>query len=232
MKELLQYLKCLITNKNQIICSKASGLCERVKDMALRELFEKGIEKCLSKNVGTIDCELLIKEIEKANNNDDHNSNSKNSNLVLTVKEKFIQNKNINNRANLLTASNVSNLKNRETAIKKKKSISVLEDFNNRIEETILSDASINSYKTDCEETVKKAKIRIHPLDKTQIYSILSNYFATKNCVSEENLEELLRKGLAVVHSHKDRNLHIKFKYMRKRVCCKIYAVFEKIVNF
>lgn len=97
-------------------------------------------------------------------------------------------------------------------------------------EESIMSDASINSNKTDCEVPEKTSKIKVYPLDNNQIFAILSDYFDSK--LDEQTFHKSFCYGqlfddLEVMKTVKP----VKFNYMRKRVCYKLFTVFEKIVK-
>lgn len=235
-------MKSLVTNKNNTIAIKSSDLSGKIKELIFKEIFEKPL-KDLKEEANSLELNENIGKFRTNNNSSnlltDINDNNNISNLINGNKEtnsfkslaQHIDKVNLLKELNKVHKDNIQicEIKNREMLLKKKK---CLEELKNNIkEETINSDVSLHSYKTDCEETTnKKAKIKIYPLEKAQIFSILESYL-NKISFNEENLTDILMKGIIDgIHCHK---IHkpIKFKYMRKRVCYKIYTVFEKIVN-
>jgi len=100
-----------------------------------------------------------------------------------------------------------------------------------------VSEISFDSHKTDCEETkFVKSRIIITPLDHDSICEILFEYFIDIR-LSKLEKDEILqiiikREFLAYLNRDKEKGPNpIKFHYMRKRVCYKLYKVLEKLVR-
>lgn len=99
-----------------------------------------------------------------------------------------------------------------------------------------VSEISLDSHKTDCEETkITRTKVSIIPLDHNAISEILCEYFIDpKLCkIDHYNFMEIFLKKEFFQNAIKDKEKSknpVKYHYMRKRVCYKLYKVFGKLV--
>jgi hypothetical protein len=93
-----------------------------------------------------------------------------------------------------------------------------------------LSEISLNSDKTDCEDKyLHKQKFIISPLNRSDVFCILCEYFIeVKN---EEEFLENFSNGELFSSLDKNKILKpVKNHYMRRRVCMKLFKVFERLV--
>jgi hypothetical protein len=96
------------------------------------------------------------------------------------------------------------------------------------------SEVSLNSDKTDCEDNKQcnKSRIRITPLERKTIFTILNEYFQPDfSFQNETDFTENIINGLTNLNSSLNKTKPVKFHYMRRRVCCKLFTVFEKLLK-
>lgn len=100
--------------------------------------------------------------------------------------------------------------------------------------EITMSDISLNSDKTDCEEKFSRHKIVINPLDKNGVYEILSDYFSEINYNNSDEFYNYLSSSNTFLNNFEQAKTApvIKNHYMRKSVCMKFYKIFEKLVRY
>ena len=97
-----------------------------------------------------------------------------------------------------------------------------------------LSEISLNSDKTDCEDCkcLHKQRINITPLDKSDVYAILNDYFTEFNFKDENEFNRNFTNGEIFICKDSIKVLKpIKNHYMRRRVCMKLFKVFDKLVK-
>lgn len=93
-----------------------------------------------------------------------------------------------------------------------------------------------NSSKTDCEEFHPKKKIKVFPMTKNEIYSLMLSYNGDilRQMTEEEfilALEDRCYFRNLLESNANDPKLPVKFSYMRRRVCHKLFKVFSKLVK-
>lgn len=98
--------------------------------------------------------------------------------------------------------------------------------------QSMSEEISLDSHKTDCEDTKSsyKYKIQITPLDRICLFHILKDYFVEYKMQNESDFFFKLFNG-ELFNYHEKTTKIVKNHYMRKRVCYKIYKVFEKLVR-
>ena len=92
----------------------------------------------------------------------------------------------------------------------------------------------MDSHRTDCEESKSnyKFKISITPLDRVGLISILKDYFVEFKFQNESEFIYKLFKGENFNCLNEQKVTRpIKNHYLRRRVCYKLYKVFEKLVS-
>ncbi len=95
-----------------------------------------------------------------------------------------------------------------------------------------MSDISLNSDKTDCEDKLQRHKIIITPIDKTGVYEILGEYFSECQNQNSEEFHHSLYYGALFGDLNNLKTLKtVKNHYMRRRVCMKFFKIFEKLVR-
>jgi hypothetical protein len=136
--------------------------------------------------------------------------NSKNEDLINT-NSKINSNINTNISYRLIN----SNLRSKE------------EDMLQSMSEEI----SLDSHKTDCEDTKSNYKFKVHitPLERFRLFQILKDYFVDYDLQNESEFFCKLFNGEFFNCQEKTTKL-VKNHYMRRRVCYKLYKVFEKLV--
>jgi hypothetical protein len=98
--------------------------------------------------------------------------------------------------------------------------------------EITMSDISLNSDKTDCEDKLSKQKTLISPIDKNGFYEIISEYFGESKLKNIEDFFTDFFSGSLFGDLETVKTLKtVKNHYMRKRVCMKFYKVFSKLVS-
>jgi hypothetical protein len=132
---------------------------------------------------------------------------------------------------NGLAQSTLSQKNNPNTCNDKSKELLNLKLEKSKEEESNLSEISLNSDKTDCEDKyLHKQKFIISPLAKSDVYNILCEYFIEVK--TEEEFTENFYNGCLFSYLDKNKNLKpVKNHYMRRRVCMKLFKVFERLVR-
>lgn len=231
--DLTQYLICLSTNKNQTVASKAVVLTNLIQEKILSEIFNFS------------DCEKILHsencDWDDRTNNDTSELTSMLANI--TINSKIFESESLSTRSikKYRKESNLVRRKSRNDFSFTNNHKSGPHDHrdhsniitNEEEESNSLSEMSINTDKTDCEDMkiYQKQRIAIFPLEKKHIYSILKNYFEEFNCNDEDEFYDGLFCG-KLFNLEKSRQCSIKCHYMRRRVCYKLFKVFNKLVSY
>jgi hypothetical protein len=111
-------------------------------------------------------------------------------------------------------------------------------------ENNSMSEISVNSDKTDCDEMkiIKKSKITIVPLQMEHLHIILSKIFSEEEDLKENdrnyneysNNAGFFDKMIEIVNFQLINKINppVRYHYMRRRVCYKLYKVFIILVIF
>jgi hypothetical protein len=98
--------------------------------------------------------------------------------------------------------------------------------------EISMSDISLNSDKTDCDDKVLKQKLVISPIDKNGFYEIISDFFESSKIQNSDDFFYSFFSGSLFGDLENTKTLQtVKNHYMRKRVCMKFYKIFSKLVS-
>jgi hypothetical protein len=138
---------------------------------------------------------------------------------------------NVNSQTSSVNSNKITNANTCNDKSKDKDDIN-LKIEKSKEEESNLSEISLNSDKTDCEDIkcMQRQKISISPLGRSEIYSILSEYFL--DIKTEDDFNENLSNGELFCFLDKNKNSKpVKNHYMRRRVCVKLFKVFERLVK-
>lgn len=132
---------------------------------------------------------------------------------------------------NGLIQSTFSSKNNHNTSIDKSREVLNLKLDKSKDEESNLSEISLNSDKTDCEDKyLHKQKFIISPFAKSDVFGLLGEYFIEFN--NEEEFLDNFSNGCLFSCLDKNKNLKpVKNHYMRRRVCIKLFKVFERLVR-
>jgi hypothetical protein len=164
----------------------------------------------------------LTKALEENRIQNQFNKNIKISRNKIK-KSSFKELENINVNTNVNTNSSLRLLKsNLNTKNDDLQAISLSEEI------------SIDSHRTDCEESKSnyRYKIRITPLDRISLISILKDYFVDCKIQNESEFIYKLFKGEFFNCLNEEKTMKpVKNHYIRRRVCYKLYKVFEKLVR-
>jgi hypothetical protein len=240
------FLGCLLRHKNQILSSKASALSTLIEKKIIQSLFEYKNENQLQTPINnnftkemmnsltsliTADLNKKANAIKQNTNNHNHTISKRQINKKKELNQhQHNSNNSINNYYNLATSYNKLNLNLTTNLTKEEESNSI-------------SEISLDSHKTDCEDSKShtKPKMVIIPLENKNLMKILYEYFTMEVNCSEDLLKdpeneneflENLSKGKFFKCLNNEKILTpVKYHYMRRRVCYKLFKVFEKIVN-
>lgn len=199
----------MISNRNSLISTKCFKLKEMIKNKLIDELFNfnsLALDQVEYKETDKDELSSYLSEYTKSND-----SNFSNDFSSLDKKEFALFKR-----------------KNKDQIILKHKQTQFHKEQNN-IESCSVSALSINSSHTDCEETKQKNKVKLTPLDKKEIFSVLIEYFSDDK-LDEDNFIDNLKCGKLFNNCMSSPQI-IKHLYLRRRVCYKLFSVFDILLK-
>jgi len=224
-KDLFSYLSCLYRNKNPTISSEAFRLSNILQNLIIKNLF------------------LSFEKISYLNFYEKEYDSSKEIEIYLNKTFEEIRKQNLAKRSNTFAKSKIkkNSYKDLDSLnIKENSSIRLLKSkLAEKCEDlqtiSVSDEISLDSHRTDCEESKSnyKYKISITPLDRMSLTSILRDYFVEFKFQNDsEFIKNLFNGEYFNCLNEQKITRPIKNHYIRRRVCYKLYKVFEKLVSF
>lgn len=187
-------------------------------------------------NVITKNLFLSFEKISHSNNNNKYSFTDLTETLTTALeKEQML----INNHTKMIQNKLKKIKKNdqRESSLNTNISLRMLKSNLSQLEDEmqcLSEEISLDSNRTDCEESKSQNRNKIHitPIDRSSLVLILHDYFEEINTQSESEFCLKLFMGEYFYVQNEEKTIKlVKNHYMRRRVCYKLFIVFQKLVS-
>lgn len=193
--------------------------------------MSNSVQNAITKNLF-----LSFEKFSHSNFNDKHSFTDLTESLTTALeKEQILVNNDSKMNKNKL--KKIKKNDQRDSSLNTSISLRMLKSNLNPLEDEMQSlseEISLDSNKTDCEETksYNRNKIHITPIDRSSLVAILKDYFEDSKTQNESEFCVKLFIGEYFNSQNEEKTTKlVKNHYMRRRVCYKLFIVFQKLVR-